>query len=246
MKMLANSLIKQEISCAGGMPIYKIKTEHNDAEWQRICASFNSLSPDQYFKYGADESISPTRERRYRVVNAVIDTDRKTWLQCDVSDNNVFTQNVDDARKEPRIFELMETEVVNSHFLKVLMLQTAAYVDHYLKYQGKVVPLTIGIHQVRNIALPGLETSNSPEGIHQDGTNIVLPAYVFNRHNIKGGTSTVYDLDKNILEAITLQNGECLIHSDSHYFHHVSPISSADGLREGYRDIIGFDVAFQQ
>ena len=95
-------------------------------------------------------------------------------------------------------------------------------------------------HHVRVTTLPGLETSNSPEGLHQDGFPFIVSALVVERENIYGGESEIYAGDKKTLILKTaLQPGFGLLQPDlgSDLWHLVTPILGA-----GYRSSIGFDI----
>ena len=54
----------------------------------------------------------------------------------------------------------------------------------------------ISLHQVRQICYPGLESHNSPEGIHRDGADYIVSALVLNRFNVQDGESIIYTPDK--------------------------------------------------
>jgi hypothetical protein len=88
-------------------------------------------------------------------------------------------------------------------------------------------------------------TSNSPEGIHQDGADFIVSALVMRRENVQGGVSKIYGPDrvKTILE-YTLQVGEGIFQSDYNtpLWHEVSPVNVESPNSKGFRDTLGFDV----
>ncbi|MDY3245082.1 2OG-Fe dioxygenase family protein [Campylobacter sp.] len=43
----------------------------------------------------------------------------------------------------------------------------------------------------------GKKSTNSPEGIHQDGMDFIMSAFVIDRKNINGAKSIIYENDKN-------------------------------------------------
>ena len=89
------------------------------------------------------------------------------------------------------------------------------------------------IHQIRVI----IDDNNNivtPEGIHQDGYNIVGICCI-NRNNIEGGINNIYDKDKKLIYSKLLDEGEMLIINDNNYYHDVSTITSKDN--NGYRDM---------
>ena len=78
-----------------------------------------------------------------------------------------------------------------------------------------------------------------PEGIHQDGYNIIGIACVA-RKNIKGGINLVYDSSKKLIHNLQLAEGEMLILNDHKLYHDVMPIELDKVTEEGYRDILVF------
>ena len=78
-----------------------------------------------------------------------------------------------------------------------------------------------------------------PEGIHQDGYNIVGIACIA-RKNIKGGINLVYDSSKKLINNLQLAEGEMLILNDNKLYHDVLPIELYKEHEEGYRDILVF------
>jgi hypothetical protein len=66
----------------------------------------------------------------------------------------------------------------------------------------------------------------SPEGIHQDGHHIVVQ-HMIKKFNITGGKSLIYNLNKENIATISLENflDSCYI-KDKMVMHNVSPIRS--------------------
>ncbi|MGV6475525.1 2OG-Fe dioxygenase family protein [Azotobacter vinelandii] len=91
----------------------------------------------------------------------------------------------------------------------------------------------------------GQISTNSPEGIHQDGADYILSALVIERNNIGGGTSIIYGSDKKtpIFEC-ELQVGQGIMQPDlgTDLWHEVTPIHLLDESKPGYRASIGVDI----
>ncbi|MCR2055718.1 2OG-Fe dioxygenase family protein [Campylobacter helveticus] len=87
--------------------------------------------------------------------------------------------------------------------------------------------------------------TNSPEGIHQDGMDFIMFAFVVERKNVNGAKSIVYAEDKEtkIFEAV-LKEGQGLLQADLHssLWHEVTEISSLNPNEMAYRSSIGFDI----
>lgn len=94
----------------------------------------------------------------------------------------------------------------------------------------------IQIHKIRVYANKD-STNLVPEGIHQDGFNMIA-IYCLARVNIKGGRSIIYDENKKIIYEKELAEGEMIVINDNKYFHNVTNIELLDKEKIGYRDII--------
>jgi hypothetical protein len=99
----------------------------------------------------------------------------------------------------------------------------------------------VRIHQIRIIASPGEPGLPAPEGVHQDGTDF-LTLHLVRRHNIAGGETTIYDLDRQPIGKYTMREPlDSLILEDARIMHGVTPVHSADGRTPGTRDLLGVD-----
>ncbi len=102
----------------------------------------------------------------------------------------------------------------------------------------------VGIHQIKIRAIPGCPGNPTPEGIHRDDEMFTVQ-HLIKRHNITGGENHFYGHGASpSVEVETILTQENLF--DSYFFnrsvwHSVSSIDSADGITEGYRDIILLD-----
>tara|TARA_B100000900_G_C20595966_1_gene723428 strand:+ start:3418 stop:3831 length:414 start_codon:yes stop_codon:yes gene_type:complete len=101
----------------------------------------------------------------------------------------------------------------------------------------------VDIHQVRQMVYPGHISTNSPEGIHRDGADCVVSAFVFNRTNITGGESIVYNSQKTQIYKTTLKPGLGMFQEDRELYHFVTGVHSKSN-RIGYRDIVGIDFTY--
>ena len=196
-----------------------------------LLSSFNNLSVDV-----KNEKGFITRMRRYG--DYQIDIDRDVY-SIYYTGKDTFQQNVLDKRREERKFELLEPQIIDNNFILQLMVQSCAL--SLLNSQRKINRFNVSLHQVRQVTYPGIESHNSPEGIHQDGVDYIVSAFVFKRYNIKGGESIIYDENKNQIDQIILKHGEGLFQNDKKLWHYVTPIQSKRDY-VGYRDIIGLDI----
>jgi len=157
-----------------------------------------------------------------------------------------FAQHVGaaDYRSHVRIFA-ESAERVTSHpeFLK--LLSSLAYMAASINPQIRKQSITM--HQVSIVTDADTLGDNSPEGIHQDGSDFIVSALVVARQGITGGQSVVYGSDKTT-EYLRheLKPGEGIFQEDknSTLWHDVTPIhlNREAHAEEGMRNIFGFDI----
>ena len=87
-----------------------------------------------------------------------------------------------------------------------------------------------------------IKAHNSPEGIHKDGANYIISAFVINKKNIIGGKSIIYNENKNKIYETIINNNEFIFQEDKNLWHYVTPIETYDSNYNGIRDIIGLDI----
>lgn len=198
--------------------------------------SFNNLPIDLKNSRGF-----PTRCRRYANYN--VDINKKcidhTSINIVYTGKQKFTQNVDDNRKIPRKFDYIDTNIRNMYFIREFLKHSV----HLTLNNCDVMPekLEIHLHQVRQICYPYVDSHNSPEGIHKDGSDFIISAYIINRSNIIGGESMIYDNDKNVIYKNILYTDNGIFQDDKKLYHYVTPIKSVNNYI-GYRDILGIDI----
>ncbi|AVX39613.1 2OG-Fe dioxygenase family protein [Yersinia massiliensis] len=162
-----------------------------------------------------------------------------------------FTQQADhplDLRQLARRFPSMDRAISDSPILKNL-------IRHFVEIlcecepQRNLTKIGVTCHQMSLlIDNTSHSVSNSPEGLHQDGSDYIVSALVVDKHNIEGGTSQLYCTEKeDFIKSHTLEPGEGLFHVDrnSTIWHKVTPIKLKDPLiGTGYRNILGFDFNY--
>lgn len=159
-----------------------------------------------------------------------------------------FAQNAPseagDIRALVRIFDEADDFVAMYSGVRHLLECVA---DMVKEFRPGVKELTVTMHQVCIFAELEFGGDNSPEGIHQDGSDYIVSAFVVERDGILGGESVVYGPDKKT-EYIrhTLLPGQGLFQADkgTSLWHYVTPIREdpATPPTYGKRSIFGFDV----
>jgi hypothetical protein len=205
------------------------------ADWERLCRDWDRLEPDRYLEHGA-----MFRLRRYG---------RYYWSPTDdvlaALPQEAYFQPADEnpyAGGIERSFAPLLPDTRRSPLLRALVRLTFACLPIGADRQGATWEARI--HQVRIVASPGRPGFPAPEGIHQDGTDF-LTLHLVRRHNVVGGESTIYDLERRPIASYTMREPlDSFILEDPRIMHGVTPVHSADGLRPGTRDLLGVDFIY--
>jgi histidine decarboxylase len=101
----------------------------------------------------------------------------------------------------------------------------------------------IDVHQIRTVALPQVIGHPAPEGIHQDGVDLV-GIFCVTRRNIEGGLTSLFrSKESDPIFTKILNPGELLVFNDKQFFHYTSkvnaiasgrslPIAAEPGIRD--------------
>ncbi|TYS30975.1 2OG-Fe dioxygenase family protein [Bacillus pumilus] len=194
-------------------------------------------------------SLQPSRKRL--ISECELNWDGESWVITRVpcssfqqSEATISTSDLD-YRLIPRKFKELP-EFLFDEDLKKILIQVGNKVK---KHNTSVKKLSIAIHHTLVLCIPDQVSSNSPEGIHQDGMDYIVSALVVERNNISGGESIIYGADATTpLLNITLQSGQGIFQPDkgTDLWHEVTPISLVDPKQSGYRSTIGFDVLIME
>ena len=208
----------------------------NPLTYNKFLLSYNNLPIDKNHINHNDNY--PTRLRRFAKYNISIRTDNHYNIFYNHSLH--FTQNVPDSRHVTRKFEPMESQFIKEHWILELITQSLSSSIKYSHKKG-IQQAEVSLHQVRQICYPNMESHNSPEGIHQDGADFIVSAFVLNRQNISEGKTIIFNKYKDEIYNTTLHNGEGIFQEDKELWHYVTPIQANDNFI-GYRDILGIDI----
>jgi hypothetical protein len=160
-----------------------------------------------------------------------------------VVNKQTFVQNVSDIRSKERKFSILIPTNKQINILSKLLnviLSKAKKNNIFVADKLDVTFHFVKIHASKT------GVSNSPEGIHRDGFDILVPCLVIERNNIKGGFSRFF-LNKKIVFNRVIKEGRCLVveeNKNKELFHDVTPIVLDNKDKEGYRSIIGIDINF--
>lgn len=99
-------------------------------------------------------------------------------------------------------------------------------------------PAHIEAHQFRIEARPDAAGLPTPEGMHRDGVDFVLVMMV-RRHNIRSGTTEVFDLAGRPLDRFTLTKPcDAALVNDRRVMHGVTPVMPEDPAHPAWRDVL--------
>jgi hypothetical protein len=94
------------------------------------------------------------------------------------------------------------------------------------------------MHQFRIEAAPGAPGHPTPEGVHQDGVEVVLIAMLA-RTNLRGGETLVTDGARRELARFTLDGLlDLVVLDDRRVLHGVTPVEAADPALPSSRDVL--------
>jgi hypothetical protein len=230
--------IRRDIACQGFAWIPRAAWSIGprlEPHWQRLCKDWDRLELDLYLAQGARFRLR--RYGRYYwspADDALAALPHEPYFQPE--NENSYAGGI--AREFAPL--LPDTECCP--FLHALVRSTFACLP--VAGDRKDATWEVRVHQVRIVAsvkVPGLP---APEGIHQDGTDF-LTLHLVRRHNLVGGESTIYDLDRKPIRHYTMRDTlDSLILEDPRIMHGVTPVHPADGRTLGIRDLLGVDFIY--
>jgi hypothetical protein len=204
--------------------------------WQNLCTDWDHLELDGYLAEGAT-----FRRRRYGRyywsprTQHLLPLPNEPYFQPE--DENAYAGGM------VRAFAPLLPQTADNSFLHALVRSTFACLP--LDDSKQKETWEVRIHQIRIVASPEEPGLPAPEGIHQDGTDF-LTLHLVRRHNIVGGESTIYDLNRKPIQRYTMrQTLDSLILEDPRIMHGVTPVFSADGRTLGTRDLLGVDFLYR-
>jgi len=199
---------------------YKINYKNNITNIKKY---FSNMEIDKYYD-----------NERYRAYSLVkVDNNENINILGDLSfyqSSNLNTYNGNNLRS----YKNIDKNLLENKEFKNLINLFNKEVSKEFGFNNEY----INIHQIRVTA--NIELTNLiPEGIHQDGYNLVAIVCI-SRENIEGGENKLYDIDKNLIDKRFLEEGDMLIINDNKLFHEITDIKIKDKNFEGYRDIFVF------
>ncbi len=206
---------KQNFSC---ITDYALETI-NSVDLKKITHFFDNLSGDKYLK----ENYRFRGLSRFKIVDdKVVKFPHDYFFQS--SDYNPLLGDV--IREYPEI----EDELIQQKDFEKIILEFYEFCKLCSQFNE------IAVHQIRTITSRDNIGEPAPEGIHQDGVDLV-GIFCVHRENIAGGITKLYQSKDGspVLEKI-LNPGEFLVFTDRQFWHYTSPVTAQAG-GTGIRDV---------
>jgi hypothetical protein len=149
----------------------------------------------------------------------------------------------DDIRSVPRVYPELSSSLRNSPLFGTFLQRLSLLVK---EVDPSVAQMDIVLWQTSLTPTVKQASSNSPEGIHQDGADFIVSALIVERENVDGAESVIYQDDKqSVIASTVLEEGEGIFQADSvsPLWHTVTPITIKDPSHSvhGIRNSLGFD-----
>ncbi|HNC94863.1 MAG TPA: 2OG-Fe dioxygenase family protein [Myxococcota bacterium] len=219
-----------------------------DAELEPFLAALSDDDREHFFR------IQPFRRRamdRYELERTEsgtwhIHTPAQTGAPFLQSSGNAHPDSGDyDYRGLPRLFAPISPALTQTAVYRRFLCGVADCV--YASRPG--ARMTMFVHHMHTFVTPEQNiASNTPEGIHQDGSDFIVSAFVVERHHVEGGESRIYvDKGNTLIFRTQLDVGQGLIQPDlgTPLWHELTPLRLSPSTSSyGFRSIIGIDIDF--
>lgn len=191
--------------------------------------SFNQLIPDQHVD-------GQYRYRRYSRLTGSLDNpqclDDLPFFQSKTV--NYLNGDID------RCFEALEGAVIELPQFKQLMQSIG---DFFGFDPAKTI---LGVHQIRVVCTSDETGCPVPEGIHQDGFDLIAMCCIA-KCNIEGAESQIFNDPKlPALYQCTMEPGDIIYCNDRTMYHYASPVKPECPGFEGYRDMFVITVSLSE
>jgi len=188
------------------------------------------MPPDPHLFAGEGE-----RQRRY--ARLLIDPATKT---LEAFEHDLFFQ----AKKFDQLYgdiqrsfaPMEETELENLFFQRLVV---QSFQSLPIGEPHHEEPFEISVHMIRIEATPKSEVGRpAPEGIHRDGYHFGS-IHLMRRSNLEGAENYIYDLEKNPVKKVRLEEPmDSIYFDDAAIFHGVSPFAPIDVQQRATRDML--------
>lgn len=202
-----------------------------DADWQSLKQSWDGLAVDRYMSGG--ETYRLRRFGRYlyaRMADLLVDLEHAPFYQS--LDYNPLHGGVH------RLFEPLAPQTRANPVLRRL-------IRFHVQQCGRMYPQIhdwlLYVHQIRILGDGDAVGQPTPEGMHQDGHQVVAQVLV-SRENVCGAESTICDANGAPLHTDVLHHEfDTIVVNDREVWHGVTPLQRVDPRLPAYRDMLLID-----
>ena len=205
----------------------------------KFLKAYDNLKVD---KYVLNDIGKPCRKRRYGSFtfdikkNILSSNEHKTFFQ---------SKKVNKAYGGiERDFAPIENDTLNNQFLQELI--KADFTKFPKLDKNLSQKWFVGVQMFRIEATKDFKGEATPEGIHQDEHHFVVQ-HMINKKNVKGGVSSIYNLDQEKIVSLTLNNflDTCYV-KDEKVMHSVSSIECETDNEIAIRDMLILDFELME
>ncbi|QCE35463.1 hypothetical protein FAI40_09035 [Acetobacteraceae bacterium] len=209
--------------------IQKMGCSHQD--WHQFEESWNDLGNDKFMADGGRY-----RRRRYGVFSlshqkGIVQKPHQPHYQS--RDYNPLNGGVE------RWFDPIAEDIKSGAALNASMALAWSLAECFTKKEDRPLSWHAEVHQYRIEANKSEKGHPAPEGLHRDGVDWVF-VLMIKRHNVKEGTTSIYNLEKNkkLAEFTLLNPFDAAFVNDHRVYHGVTPIEPEDPEKPAARDVL--------
>ena len=196
--------------------------------FDNVKKSFNNLKDDLYYHNARKRAFSLLKINSNTKIDIIGDLN---FYQSNTY--NGYNGNI--LRKYPNISHDLLSDKAFYNLVYTFMNNVN---ENYRKSNLNRFDEYLQVHQIRVYA-NSENTNLIPEGIHQDGFNMIAIACI-KRDNINGAINNIYVEKNNLVYSKQLDEGKMILINDNKLFHEVTNMKLSDKSKEGYRDIFVF------
>ena len=204
------------------------------SHFNTFMSDWENLEADDFLKAGAS-----FRFRRFGLFEYLPDQD---VIRPSTKDNYFQSEDINEyAGGVKRRFAPLSEDTFENPFLFELI--KVIFRNFPIEEARKKLIWDVDVHQVRILGSIEELGEATPEGIHHDGEEFIS-VHLFNRKNVNGGVSGIYDNDQKLIESLTLKDPmDSILIWDPFVMHGVSPIKPENLDDVAIRDtlLVGFN-----
>jgi hypothetical protein len=189
------------------------------------------------------QQIQPRRRRAFGQLHAQVAAEKIDLLW---DNKTTFQQSASSYYPASRTFSALGLSLRQSSALAAVIRYCLSMIHAVKQHSFHAI---LHIHHVQLFVDGPSPGDATPEGLHQDGADFIVPALLVNKHNILGFVSRLYEKNAHhpqftCMSTRELQEGDFILQEDQHSFlYHDVSLGFRDALpTPGIRESIGIDI----